>query len=119
MIAHHTVHATRVYSVKLSYVAELKKFIIHKNVLANTSTWYKKHEVAKNLAIVNSVFLPVLKKPDSQTMAMLSALVLVHQNSLRAILPCHNNDSFLSSSTIIESIINTAKSYHNNKPVVC
>lgn len=101
----------KVYSAKTNFVNDLKKFINHKNILANTSTWYKQVSVARSLAIVNSVFLPLLKNNELQPLQTLCKLVIAHKENLMAILPSPNNDSYISSNTSINSLINQAKSY--------
>lgn len=97
------------WSAKTQFLVDLKKYIQHKNVLAQNSDHYRKAEPSKAIAIVNQAFTNVINNSAAYSLKRVYELVCLHQKSLRAILPNENNTSYANSYARVEAMIEQAK----------
>lgn len=103
-------HRKAQWSTKTQFLVDLKKYIQHKNVLSNNSDHYRKADVSRAIAVVNTAFIQVINNSAAYPLKKVYELVCLHKKSLRAILPNENNNSYANSYARIEGIISQAES---------
>lgn len=109
----NTQPAQRIYSVKNKYVADIRRYLSHKQVLSNTSPYYKRSIVANALAQCNQAFTNVVNDANAYSLKKVCELVLTHKDNLRKILPVENNKSYAGSLRRLLEIITYAKQFLN------
>ena len=96
---------------KADYVAQIKRYMHHKNVLANNSKYYKALPVAESLRRCNMALTAALANCNGISIESICQLVKVNKQHLRNILPAKLNPSYSSSTQNIERIIHFAETY--------
>jgi len=101
------------FSAKDNYLTQIRRYMQHKLLLSNCSTYYNKYKIAHSLAVCNQAFSHALKDPAAYTLKKVCQLVLLNKQSLLDILPAPKNTSYKTSCEKIESIISYANQFLN------
>lgn len=109
--------AQRVYSIKHKYVAEIRRYLQHKQTLSQVSPYYKRGPVAHCLALCNTAFTNVVNDAGAYSLTRICELVLLNKQNLHGILPVEKNPSYPTSLQRLNAIINYANQFLNTKPV--
>ena len=105
--------AQRIYSVKNKYVADIRRYLSHKQVLSHNSPYYKRAIVASSLAACNQAFTNVINDASAYSLKTVCQLVLTHKENLRNILPVENNKSYPGSLQRLLELITYAQQFLN------
>lgn len=105
--------AQRIYSVKNKYVDDIRRYLSHKQVLSNNSSYYKRAIVAGSLTACNQAFTNVINDANSYSLKTICELVLTHKHNLRNILPVENNKSYPGSLVRVLELISYAQQFLN------
>lgn len=104
-----------VYSVKNKYVAEIRRYLQHKQVLSGISGYYKRANIAHSLATCNQAFTNVVNDASAYSLKKVCELVIINKEHLRNILPIQNNKSYANCLARINYIESYAKQFLSNQ----
>lgn len=111
--ATNTNTSQRIYSVKNKYVADIRRYLSHKQVLSHNSPYYKRSIVAGSLTACNQAFINIINDEAAYSLKNICELVLIHKANLRNILPVENNKSYPGSLQRLLELITYAQQFLN------
>ena len=97
---------------KIQYFKKVRSFIVHCMVIHSMSKkeCYRSMDRLKSIDRINSMLLPIAKKPESFSVAELRRYVIMLKNDLYKILPIPTNASYNNSLKSADEIVGLASS---------